>query len=314
LLIDAAFGFEMETFEFLNILQVHGFPKVMGVLTHLDSFKVNKKLRRTKKILKHRFWTDVYPGAKLFYLSSLEKSGRYPKREVSNLARFISVAKYRPLIWRNHHPYILADRFEDVTPTATLQADPLADRHIAFYGYVRGTYMRQGQPAHIPGLGDVRLDSIARLDDPCPLVGKGRKRGLGDKDRLLYAPMTDVGGIVVERDATYVEIPDAHVVLTQGSAADGELEEGEGIRMLRNLQVSCFCNFCVLASFLVHFMLEIHTIRCDLCFRLRRALLIRCWPMLACNFSKAAKFWRARTWRSAVLLRSLADWGPRKKS
>jgi ribosome biogenesis protein BMS1 len=60
LLIDAAFGFEMETFEFLNILQVHGFPKVMGVLTHLDSFKVNKKLRRTKKILKHRFWTDVY--------------------------------------------------------------------------------------------------------------------------------------------------------------------------------------------------------------------------------------------------------------
>ncbi len=242
LLIDAAFGFEMETFEFLNILQVHGFPKVMGVLTHLDSFKINKKLRRTKKILKHRFWTDVYPGAKLFYLSSLEKSGRYPKREVSNLARFISVAKYRPLIWRNHHPYILADRFEDVTPTATLQADPLCDRHIAFYGYVRGTYMRQGQPAHIPGLGDVRLDSIARLDDPCPLVGKGRKRGLGDKDRLLYAPMTDVGGIVVERDATYVDIPDAHVVLTQGAAADGDIshEEGEGVRMLRNLQVCYF--------------------------------------------------------------------------
>jgi ribosome biogenesis protein BMS1 len=242
LLIDAAFGFEMETFEFLNILQVHGFPKVMGVLTHLDSFKVNKKLRRTKKILKHRFWTDVYPGAKLFYLSSLEKSGRYPKREVSNLARFISVAKYRPLIWRNHHPYILADRFEDVTPTATLQADPLSDRHIAFYGYVRGTYMRQGQPAHIPGLGDVHLDSIARLDDPCPLVGKGRKRGLGDKDRLLYAPMTDVGGIVVERDATYVDIPDAHVVLTQGAEAEGDHEQGEGVRMLRNLQVCCFAS------------------------------------------------------------------------
>jgi ribosome biogenesis protein BMS1 len=38
LLIDAKFGFEMETFEFLNLLQAHGFPKILGVLTHLDQF------------------------------------------------------------------------------------------------------------------------------------------------------------------------------------------------------------------------------------------------------------------------------------
>lgn len=60
MLIDASFGFEMETFEFLNICQVHGFPRIMGVLTHLDSFKNNKTLRKTKKNLKHRFWTEVY--------------------------------------------------------------------------------------------------------------------------------------------------------------------------------------------------------------------------------------------------------------
>lgn len=60
MLIDASFGFEMETFEFLNICQVHGFPRIMGVLTHLDSFKNNKTLRKTKKKLKHRFWTEVY--------------------------------------------------------------------------------------------------------------------------------------------------------------------------------------------------------------------------------------------------------------
>merc|ERR1719276_125529 len=35
LLIDASYGYEMETFEFLNLLQLHGFPKVLGVLTHL---------------------------------------------------------------------------------------------------------------------------------------------------------------------------------------------------------------------------------------------------------------------------------------
>jgi hypothetical protein len=40
--------------------QVHGFPRIMGVLTHLDTFKNNKALQRTKKNLKQRFWTEVY--------------------------------------------------------------------------------------------------------------------------------------------------------------------------------------------------------------------------------------------------------------
>lgn len=62
LLVDGSLGFEMETFEFLNLLQVQGFPKVMGVLTHLDSFKDAKKLRKTKKDLKHRFWAEIYQG------------------------------------------------------------------------------------------------------------------------------------------------------------------------------------------------------------------------------------------------------------
>lgn len=60
-----------ETFEFLNILQNHGFPRVMGVLTHLDKFEDVKKLKKTKQRLKHRFWTEIYDGAKLFYLSGL---------------------------------------------------------------------------------------------------------------------------------------------------------------------------------------------------------------------------------------------------
>lgn len=37
LLIDSSFGFEMETFEFLNVLQAHGFPKVMGTWLELQS-------------------------------------------------------------------------------------------------------------------------------------------------------------------------------------------------------------------------------------------------------------------------------------
>ena len=53
----------------------------------------------------------VAAGAKLFYLSGM-RNGKYMKREVLNLARFISVTKFRPLSWRGAHPYLVADRFE----------------------------------------------------------------------------------------------------------------------------------------------------------------------------------------------------------
>lgn len=94
LCVDAKFGFEMETFEFLNILQTHGFPKVMGVFTHLDQFQTAKNLRKTKKLLKHRFWTEIYEGAKMFYFSGVV-NGKYLKNEVKQLTLFISRVKVR---------------------------------------------------------------------------------------------------------------------------------------------------------------------------------------------------------------------------
>lgn len=94
LCVDSKFGFEMETFEFLNVLQTHGFPKVMGVFTHLDQFRTTKNLRKTKKLLKHRFWTEIYQGAKMFYFSGIV-NGKYLKNEVKQLTMLISRVKVR---------------------------------------------------------------------------------------------------------------------------------------------------------------------------------------------------------------------------
>lgn len=57
-----------ETFEFLNLLQTHGFPKVLGVLTHLDTFKNAAKMNKVKKTLKQRFWTEVFSLPLSFFL------------------------------------------------------------------------------------------------------------------------------------------------------------------------------------------------------------------------------------------------------
>lgn len=54
---------------------------------------------------------------------------------------------------------------------------------------------------------------INALPDPCPLPHTVKKRGLNDKERLLYAPMADVGGLLYDKDAVYIDIPDWKVGL-----------------------------------------------------------------------------------------------------
>lgn len=209
LMVDASFGFEMEIFEFLNICQVHGMPKIMGVLTHLDMIKNPNTLKRRKKELKHRFWTEVYNGAKLFQLSGILR-GEYLRNEIKNLCRFISVMKFRPLTWRGAHSYILADRMEDLTNVETIRRNPKCDRDVCLYGYVRGVPLNKEFMVHIAGLGDVRIDELSHLSDPCPLPGAEKKRNLLEKERLLYAPMSGVGGIVYDKDAVYIELQGSH--------------------------------------------------------------------------------------------------------
>ncbi|KAK0179967.1 hypothetical protein PV327_005659 [Microctonus hyperodae] len=209
LLVDASFGFEMEIFEFLNICQVHGMPRVMGVLTHLDLLTNARQLRKTKKTLKQRFWTEVYAGAKLFYLSGLLHD-EYLRTEIKNLARFISVMKFRPLTWRSTHPYLLADRVEDLTPPESIRQNSKVDRTISLYGYVRGVPLIKESSIHIPGCGDLRIKDVSFLPDPCPLPEQLKKRALVEKERLVYAPFSGVGGIVYDKDAVYVELGGSH--------------------------------------------------------------------------------------------------------
>lgn len=68
---------------------------------------------------------------------------RYAKREVHNLARFISVMKFHPLSWRKDHPYVLVDRFEDVTPPEKVEQNIKCDRNVTLYGYLRGCNLKK---------------------------------------------------------------------------------------------------------------------------------------------------------------------------
>ena len=131
---------------------------------------------------------------------------QYLKNEIKNLARFISVTKIRPILWRTTHPYLLCDRFEDLTDRELLRQDPHCTRRISLYGWVRGTQLKNQSAVHLPGIGDLRLLSVTALNDPCPLsINQKSKRTLNEKEQVIYAPFSGIGGIVYDKDAVYIE-------------------------------------------------------------------------------------------------------------
>ena len=56
--------------------------------------------------------------------------------------------------------------------------------------------------------GGLQVEEVDALTDPCPLPSTLKKRGLNEKERVLYAPMADVGGLLYDKDAVYIDIPD----------------------------------------------------------------------------------------------------------
>ncbi|CBY24705.1 unnamed protein product [Oikopleura dioica] len=205
-IISRNFGFEMEVFEFLNVAQVHGMCRVMGVLTHLDLVPVGDKQKKIKNKLKHRFWNEFYQNAKLFYLSRLARKGQYMNQEISNLCRFITVIKFRPIMWRQNHPYLLVDRVEDQTDPEELSKNKNIDRTVALYGFSRGAHMNPSYSVHIAGVGDFASSSFTHFPDPAPLPKEQKKRSLNQKVRTLYAPLSSQDGFMYDKDAVYLDV------------------------------------------------------------------------------------------------------------
>ncbi|KAI3902965.1 hypothetical protein MKW92_045907, partial [Papaver armeniacum] len=144
LLIDASYQYqEMETFEFLYLLRVHRFPKVMGVFTHLDNIGNRTDPKDIRECLKEKFESNICKGIKVFHLSGLENE-LYKMHEIQDLAKAVSDIGYLPSSWRSTQPYVLVDRFEDVTPLEEVQKDKHCNRNICLYGYLRGSNIKNG--------------------------------------------------------------------------------------------------------------------------------------------------------------------------
>lgn len=53
------------------------------------------------------------------------------------------------------------------------------------------------------------MKSVLSLPDPCPFPEKGKKT-LSEKQKVIYSPMSDVGGVQYDPDAIYVTLSTAN--------------------------------------------------------------------------------------------------------
>lgn len=113
-----------------------------------------------------------------------------------------------------------------MTPKEQIRQQPTCDRSVVLYGFLRGCNLRPGQRVHLAGVGDFAMQDVEQLPDPCPLPDTIKKRGLNEQERLVYAPMSAVGGLLYDKDATYIDIPDWKVQYTRnGQAVPAEMQE-----------------------------------------------------------------------------------------
>ena len=129
--------------------------------------------------------------------------------------------------FKKKHPHLLVDRVEQ------------NDGRPMVFGYVRGGDIIQDENQKqflLSGLGMVNYKSVTKVHDPCPVGISGQKRGLRKNEKVLYAPQSNIGMAMFDDTGDYVEIPDKHVVFTKKENQDQEVEEHQGVKMMRNLQ------------------------------------------------------------------------------
>jgi ribosome biogenesis protein BMS1 len=97
---------------------------------------------------------------------------------------------------------------------------------------------------HIAGVGDCKLAGVSALEDPCPLPSATKKKGLREKEKLLYSPWSNVGEVLYDKDATYVDINDHQVQYSRLEANGAEVVDPDsgvenddvGVAMVKTLQ------------------------------------------------------------------------------
>eukprot|EP00980_Cylindrotheca_fusiformis_P010095 scaffold2243_cov122-Cylindrotheca_fusiformis.AAC.11 len=130
---------------------------------------------------------------------------------------------------------------EDITHPNLIDKDPNCGRSVTFYGYVRGSHLKQGMKVHLIGVGDFSMSEVSTLADPCPIPDKEQKT-LRKKEALLFAPLSNVGAVSFDKDAIYIDIGRVNYTKktdlegADPGSADDDFDPDEPAGILKGLQ------------------------------------------------------------------------------
>ena len=148
----------------LTCLLAQSLPSTAYAIQNLKSIPDRKKADTKKSIVKSlETW---FPDAKQYPLDSA--------MEAALLLRHIANQKQRTVFYREHRPFLLADKFEFVTT-----ADESEDKSIGtlkISGFVRGQPLDVNRLVHIPGFGDFQMQQIEAPPDPYSIKNIKRKK------------------------------------------------------------------------------------------------------------------------------------------
>jgi ribosome biogenesis protein BMS1 len=100
------------------------------------------------------------------------------------------------------------DRFEDVTDPNLVEKskdagqETSATRNIIFYGYVRGTHLKESTKIHVLGVGDFDITSVEKIPDPLPLPNP--ESSAERKVRYVCCEFNSPKHLFVEGDANHL--------------------------------------------------------------------------------------------------------------
>ena len=158
---NGSFGFEMETFEFLNMCPRHGFPRMMGVLTARLVPQPDRAASRTKKQMNGASGPTSTRGASSSTSRASSSLPPLPEGATSRTSRASrSVMKFRPL---SRNSVVCSRASRTSTPPAAIIARPVLSRSVCESSATcANTFFKPGMRVH---LSDGR--SFADLA-PCP--------------------------------------------------------------------------------------------------------------------------------------------------
>ncbi|CAO3610265.1 unnamed protein product [Cunninghamella echinulata] len=178
----------------LGILN-QGLVNVIPVVQHLNQVPSNKTQLTVKKSLVS-FLQQFFPEQEHLY--TLDTNA-----DAMNVLRYVTSQRPKSLVWRDRHPYLLAEQveFEEYQQQQDQQDNGERKGLLKVTGYARGNPFNANRLIHLQNFGDFQIEQITSAS-----LQQQQATGMDEDSTLLDTPVPDEqDDLVAENEPDYMD-------------------------------------------------------------------------------------------------------------